>query len=151
MAHSTPRVLAAELPLKAQTRQVRWMIHVIQHDRKAAEVGLAAGIDGRIVTFHGRGGEAQLKAIIRDKDVALYRWKRGLDLELRTALAQVNASQKCGLLTSDTEVIAALDAADLTAAEDVEGEARSVFDVSIGTLTDAEEKRHRDRRDLRQS
>ena len=121
------------------------MVHVIQDDRKAAESGMNAGIDGRIVTFHGRGGEAQLKAIIKGKDVVLYRWKRGLDLELRTALAQDRLSQKCGVLTSDAAVIAELDKADLGADENADGEPISIFDVSLGRLTEAEETRGRGR------
>ena len=77
MAHNKPLTLAADLLLKAQTRQVRWMVHMIQKGPKDGESGMSAGIDGRIVTFHGRAGEAQLKAIIKGKDVVLYRWKRG--------------------------------------------------------------------------
>jgi len=140
MAHTKPTPLAAELPQKAQTRLVRWMLHAI---RDGAEVGRSTpepGIDGRIVTFHGRSGEAQLKAILAGKDVALYRWKRGLDLELRTALAQQARSQRCGVLTSDTSVIAALDQANNAAGETV-----SKRDVSLGKLTEAEESQRRDR------
>jgi len=104
---------------------------------KSTKSELNDGIDGRIVTFHGRAGEAQLKAIISGKDVVLYRWKRGLDSELRVGLAQDGLSQKCGVLTSDASVIAALDAATLNAA--------SHFDISLGRLTGAEETRLRDR------
>ena len=145
MAHIKPRILAAELPLKAQTRLVRWMVHMIRDASKGARSELNAGIDGRIVTFHGQAGEAQLKAIIADKDVVLYRWKRGLDLELREALAQQRLSQKCGVLTSDASVIAALDKADLSADETAEGEPASVFGVSLGVLSQAEQNRARDR------
>ena len=137
--------LAADLPLKAQTRLVRWMVHMIQNDRKAVENGMVAGIDGRIVTFHGKSGEAQLKAIIKGKDVVLYRWKRGLDLELRTALAQDGMSQKCGVLTSDASVIAEFDKVDLGVEVDADGEPMSIFDVSLGRLTEAEEQRGRGR------
>jgi len=150
MAHNKTLTLAADLPLKAQTRLVRWMVHMIRNDRKVAEDGMTAGIDGRIVTFHGRGGEAQLKAIIKDKDVVLYRWKRGLDLELRTALAQYRLTQKCGVLTSDASVIAELDKANIGAKADVDADDDadetliSIFDVSLGRLTEAEELKARD-------
>ena len=106
---------------------------------------MVAGIFGRIVTFHGKAGEAQLKAIISGKDVALYRWKRGLDLDMRAALAQIGASQKCGVLTSDASVIAALDAARLTPGGNDERVPASVFDVSLGVLTAAEHGRVRER------
>jgi len=145
MAQIKPMTLAADLPQKAQTRLVRWMVHKIQDDSKAGKSGLHPGIDGRIVTFHGMAGEAQLKAILEGKDIVLYRWKRGLDLELRTALAQHNLSQKCGVLTSDASVIAELDKADLGADENADGDPTSKFDVSLGRLTEAEEKRGRDR------
>ena len=145
MAHITPRIIAADLPIKAQTRLVRWMLQMVADPSKEAKSELTAGIDGRIVTFHGRAGEAQLKAIILDKDVALYRWKRGLDLELRTALAQDRLSQKCGVLTSDASVITALDNANLREDENEDGEPVSVFDVSLGVLTDAEQNRVRSR------
>lgn len=145
MAQIKPLTLAADLPLKAQTRLVRWMVHVIQDDRKVAEAGMTDGIDGRIVTFNGRAGEAQLKAIIKDKDVVLYRWKRGLDLELRTALAQYRLTQKCGVLTSDASVIAEIDKANLGAAENADGEPISIFDVTLGRLSEAEELKARDR------
>jgi len=150
MAHNKTLTLAADLPLKAQTRLVRWMVHMIRNDRKVAGDGMTAGIDGRIVTFHGRGGEAQLKAIIKDKDVVLYRWKRGLDLELRTALAQYRLTQKCGVLTSDASVIAELDKANIGAKADVDADDDadetliSIFDVSLGRLTEAEELKARD-------
>ncbi len=139
-----PIASAAEIPLKAQTNFVRWMLQVIAQDPKAAEFGPIPDMNGRIVTFHGRAGETQLKAIIASKDVALYRWRRKLDLELRTALAQEGASQKCGVMTSDASVIAALDAADLGEAENEDGEPASVFGVSLGQLSEAEEKRRRD-------
>ncbi len=118
---------------------------MIQGASKTAKSELTAGIDGRIVTFHGRAGEAQLKAIISGKDVVLYRWKRGLDLELRTALAQDRLSQKCGVLTADASVIAALDSANLNADEAAEGDPTSIFSVSLGVLTEAEQVRVRDR------
>lgn len=143
MAKIKPMILAAELPQKAQTRLVRWMVHAARNDPKAGEAGMAHGIDGRIVTFHGRAGEAALKAIVEGKDVTLYRWKRGLDLELRTALAQQQLSQKCGVLTSDPSVIAALDAANLPVPE--EEAPQSIYDVAIGALTPAEEGRMRSR------
>ena len=145
MAHIKPPALAVDLPLKAQTRLVRWMVQITQDASKSARSEMSAGIDGRIVTFHGKAGEAQLKAIIAGKDVVLYRWKRGLDLELRTALAQDRLSQKCGVLTSDAAVIAALDAANLIAAEDADGEPASLFAVSLGVLTEVEQHRVRER------
>eukprot|EP01037_Dinobryon_pediforme_P002131 gene2129-2168_t len=134
--------MAAELPQKAQTGIVRWMIQRIAGNPKP-DGGMQAGIDGRIVTFHGRGGEAALKSIVHGKDVALYRWKRGLDLEMRTALAQLQLSQKCGVLTSDPSVIAALDAANTVAGRN--GHSGSRFAVSIGRLSEAETVRMRSR------
>ena len=145
MAHNKPLTLAADLLLKAQTRQVRWMVHMIQKGPKDGESGMSAGIDGRIVTFHGRAGEAQLKAIIKGKDVVLYRWKRGLDLQLRLALAQDGPSQKCGVLTSDASVITDLDKANLGAPENAEADPISIYAVSLGRLTEAEENRRRRR------
>ena len=145
MVQNKSRTLAADLPLKAQTRLVRWMVHMIQNDPKVAPSGMSAGFDGRIVVFHGKAGEAQLKAIINGKDVVLYRWKRGLDLELRTALAQYRLSQKCGVLTSDPSVIAELDAANLGVTENDDGDSVSIFGVSLGRLSEAEENRARDR------
>lgn len=130
-----PTVLAAELPHKAQTRIVRWMILVIEGNPKA-EGGMVPGTFGRIVTFNGRGGEAALKAIVEGKDVALYRWKRGLDVHMRTALAQHQLSQKCGVLTSDPSVIAALDAANLPKEENAGTISR--YAIAIGRLTEAE-------------
>jgi hypothetical protein len=137
MTHITT---AADIPLKAQTRMVRWMLQMIQASTKAGKSEMTAGMFGRIVTFHGRAGEAQLKNIILGKDVALYRWKRGLDLGLRTGLAQIGASQKCGVLTSDASVIAALDAANIGADEEA-----LPFGVTIGVLSEAEQGRVRER------
>jgi hypothetical protein len=142
MAKTKSTMLAAELPQKAQTGIVRWMIQRIAGKPKA-DGGLPAGIDGRIVTFHGRGGEAALKSIVQGKDVALYRWKRGLDLEMRAGLAQLQLSQKCGVLTSDPSVIAALDAANTPS--DHNGNSGSRFAVSIGRLSEAETLRMRSR------
>ncbi len=139
MAKSKPTTLAADLPQKAQTRIVRWMTQIVAGTPKP-EGGMPPGIDGRIVTFHGRAGEAALKAIVAGKDVALYRYKRGLDLQMRTALAQNHLSQKCGVLTSDPTVIAALDAANLPG-----DHPKSRYAVSIGILTDAESARVRSR------
>ncbi len=121
------------------------MVHMIQDASKAGKSVLPPGIDGRIVTFHGKVGEAQLKAIVEGKDIVLYRYKRGLDLELRMALAQHNFSQKCGVLTSDAAVIAALDKANLGPDKNADGDPISKFDISIGQLTEAEQKRERDR------
>lgn len=137
-----PTVLAAELPQKAQTRIVRWMIQIAAGNPKA-EGGLPPGIFGRIVTFHGRGGEAALKAIVEGKDVALYRYRRGLDLHMRTALAQHQLSQKCGVLTSDPSVIAAFDAANLPAEANAGPPSR--YAVAIGRLTEAEASRMQQR------
>jgi hypothetical protein len=113
------------------------MLHMTQDESQAGKSGLQPGIDGRIVTFHGKSGEAQLKAILAGKDVALYRWNRGLDLELRTALAKHALSQKCAVLTSDASVIAALDAANSGAAETAEGDPISKFEISLGQPGDA--------------
>jgi hypothetical protein len=140
MAKTKPTVLAAELPQKAQTRIVRWMTQIVGGNPKP-EGGMPPGVDGRIVTFHGRAGEAALKAIVAGKDVALYRYKRGLDLQMRTALAQDHLSQKCGVLTSDPSVIAALDAAKLPADENTGTQSR--YAVAIGRLTEAEAGRRR--------
>ena len=56
MAQIKRMTLAADLPQKAQPRLVRWMVHKIQDDFKAGKSGLHPGIDGRIVTFHGKAG-----------------------------------------------------------------------------------------------
>ncbi len=138
-----PKTSAVEVPLKQQTRFVRWMVHVLQNEPGIAEFGPIPDMNGRIVTFHGKAGEAQLKAIVNGKDVALYRWKRGLDLELRTALGQQGLTQKCGVLSSDATVIAELDAADMTPAEDAEGEPNSVFAVTLGRMEDGVDTRRR--------
>lgn len=142
MTKPKPTVLAAEIPQKAQTRIVRWLTQVVAGNTKA-EGGMVLGIDGRLVTFHGRSGEATLKAIVEGKDVALYRWKRGLDLQLRTALAQEHLSQKCVVLTSDRSVIAALDSAHIQS--DDEPDRTSHYAIALGRLTDAEVSRTRNR------
>jgi hypothetical protein len=142
MAKTKPTVLAAELPQKAQTGIIRWMLQRIAGNAKP-DGGMPPGIDGRIVTFHGRAGEATLKAIVAGKDVALYRYKRGLDLQMRTALAQHGLSQKCGVLSSDPSVIEALDAANLPAEAGADTASRHA--VAIGRLSEAEASRMRAR------